>query len=189
MRPVGSLLFFAGFFLVAACELLVVSHRNLAPRPGIEQGPPALGAWHLSHWTTREVSPQMFLIRNTAFFWGRTQKTIITVLHQQTLKSEAGISFRKNQCQFGEHPRDGDGHSKPVVTTGGGDKGRQWLPSRRRRTRGGGTGKSRLISFQKRSWPSPNVGLRATFPDDRAGLQETAQAHGHKVRMALHPDS
>ena len=71
----------------------------------------------------------------------------------------------------------------------GGDKGRQWLPSRRRRTRGGGTGKSRLISFQKRSWPSPTVGLRATFPDDRAGLQETAQAHGHKVRMALHPDS
>ena len=25
------------------------------PGPGIEQGPPALEAWSLSHWTTREV--------------------------------------------------------------------------------------------------------------------------------------
>ena len=153
MRPVGSLLFFAGFFLVAACELLVVSRRNLAPWPGIEQGPPALGAWHLSHWTTREVSPQMFLIRNTAFFWGRTQKTIITVLHQQTLKSEAGISFRKNQCQFGEHPRDGDGHSKPVVTTGGVTRADSGSPAE-----GGGRGAvglARVGSFPSRKGAGP----------------------------------
>ena len=29
--------------------------RDLVPRPGIEPGPPALGAWRLSHWTTREL--------------------------------------------------------------------------------------------------------------------------------------
>ena len=29
--------------------------QDLAPRAGIEPRPPALGAWGLSHWTTREV--------------------------------------------------------------------------------------------------------------------------------------
>ena len=29
---------------------------DLVPRPGVEPGPPALGAWRLTHWTTREVS-------------------------------------------------------------------------------------------------------------------------------------
>ena len=28
---------------------------DLVPRPGIEPGPPALGAWSLNHWTTRDV--------------------------------------------------------------------------------------------------------------------------------------
>ena len=41
---------------VAACELLVVAcMQDLVPRPGIEPGPPALGARSLTHWTTREV--------------------------------------------------------------------------------------------------------------------------------------
>ena len=31
-----------------ACGILV-------PRPGIEPGPPALGMWSLTHWTTRDV--------------------------------------------------------------------------------------------------------------------------------------
>ena len=43
-------------FLVAACKLLVAAcMRNLVPRPGIEPAPLALGAWSLTHWTTREV--------------------------------------------------------------------------------------------------------------------------------------
>ena len=29
--------------------------QNLVPRPRIERGPPALGVWSLSHWTTREA--------------------------------------------------------------------------------------------------------------------------------------
>ena len=41
---------------VAACELLVAACvRDLIPRPGMERGPPALGAQSLSHWSTREV--------------------------------------------------------------------------------------------------------------------------------------
>ena len=55
--------------LVAACRLLVVACRllvaacmwDLVPRPEIEPRPPALGAWSLSHWTTREV-PQVYYI-------------------------------------------------------------------------------------------------------------------------------
>ena len=34
---------------------LVVAWRISVPWPGIEPGPPALGARSLSHWTTREV--------------------------------------------------------------------------------------------------------------------------------------
>ena len=42
--------------LVVACELLAAAcMRDLVPRPGIEPGPPALGAQSLTHWTTREV--------------------------------------------------------------------------------------------------------------------------------------
>ena len=35
--------------------------RNLVSWPGTEPEPPALGAWRLSHWTTREV-PVAFLV-------------------------------------------------------------------------------------------------------------------------------
>ena len=34
--------------------------QDLVPRPGIEPGAPALGAWCLTHWTTREV-PSFFV--------------------------------------------------------------------------------------------------------------------------------
>ena len=39
-----------------ACGLLVAAcKQDLVPQPGIEPGPPALGAQSLTHWTTREV--------------------------------------------------------------------------------------------------------------------------------------
>ena len=48
--------------LVALCKnfscniwTLSCSMQNLVPWPGIKPGPPALGTWNLSHWTTREV--------------------------------------------------------------------------------------------------------------------------------------
>ena len=48
--------------LVAACGIFSCGMRTLScsmwdlfPCPGIKPGPPALGVWSLSHWTTREV--------------------------------------------------------------------------------------------------------------------------------------
>ena len=45
--------------LVVACEFLlwtlICGLWDLVPWSGIEPGPPALGAWSLSHWPTREV--------------------------------------------------------------------------------------------------------------------------------------
>ena len=44
-------------FLVAACMW------DLVPRPGIEPRPLQLGAQSLTHWTTRDPSPELFKIR------------------------------------------------------------------------------------------------------------------------------
>ena len=41
--------------LVAECGIFSCSTWDLVPWPGIEPGPPALGAQSLSHWTTREI--------------------------------------------------------------------------------------------------------------------------------------
>ena len=45
--------------LVGAWELFSRGLWDLVPCPGIESGPPALGAWSVSHWTTRK-SQQMW---------------------------------------------------------------------------------------------------------------------------------
>ena len=47
--------------LVAACGIFSCGMGNLVPWPGVEPGPPALGAWSLSHWTTREV-PRWYML-------------------------------------------------------------------------------------------------------------------------------
>ena len=50
-------------FLVVVCKLLVVAcMRDLVPQPGVEPGPPALGARSFTHWTTREVPGSLFRI-------------------------------------------------------------------------------------------------------------------------------
>ena len=47
--------------LVVVCELLVVACMwDLVPWPGMEPGPPALGARSLNHWTTSEVPGSHF---------------------------------------------------------------------------------------------------------------------------------
>jgi len=35
--------------------------------PGIKSRPPGLGAWSLVHWTTREVSPYSWFLREHGF--------------------------------------------------------------------------------------------------------------------------
>ena len=47
--------------LVVACRLLSCGmHVGSVPLLGIEPKPPTLGAWSLTHWTTREVPPLGF---------------------------------------------------------------------------------------------------------------------------------
>ena len=46
--------------LVAAHGIFSCSTWNLVSWPGIEPGPPALGAWSLNHWTTREAPWKSF---------------------------------------------------------------------------------------------------------------------------------
>ena len=45
---------------------------GLVPWPGIELEPPALGAWRLSHWTSREVPHSQFLmvVKMPVLGWG-----------------------------------------------------------------------------------------------------------------------
>ena len=47
--------------LVAAYGTFSCDMWDLVPEPGIERRPPALGAQSLSHWTTREVPPDLTL--------------------------------------------------------------------------------------------------------------------------------
>ena len=55
LRHSGSSMWHADF-LIAVCELLVAACMwDLVPGPGIEPGPPAVGARSLTRWTTREV--------------------------------------------------------------------------------------------------------------------------------------
>ena len=50
--------------LVAACRLLVAACMwDLVPQPGIEPGPPALGAWSLNHWATRKVRIKLIIFK------------------------------------------------------------------------------------------------------------------------------
>ena len=49
--------------LVTACRLLSCGIQDLAPRPGIEPRPPALGVQSLTHWTAREVPTIGLLIQ------------------------------------------------------------------------------------------------------------------------------
>ena len=50
-----SWLLFFSFFLATPR-----GSRRLVPRPGIEPGPPAVEAWSLNHWTSREVPAGFF---------------------------------------------------------------------------------------------------------------------------------
>ena len=48
------------FFFSCYMQTLSCSMRDLVPWLGIKTGPPVLGAWSLSHWTTREVLKKIF---------------------------------------------------------------------------------------------------------------------------------
>ena len=50
-------------FIYLAVPGLSCGMRDLVPWPGIEPGPPALGAWSLNHWTIKEV-PDFFIFKH-----------------------------------------------------------------------------------------------------------------------------
>ena len=57
-----SLFFLNIYLFIWLCQVFVLACRifscdvwDLVPWPGIEPRPPALGAWSLNHWITREV--------------------------------------------------------------------------------------------------------------------------------------
>ena len=68
---VGSSASVVAASLAVACEL-GCGMWGLVPWPGIELEPPALGAWHLSHWTSREVPHSQFLmvVKIPVLGWG-----------------------------------------------------------------------------------------------------------------------
>ena len=50
-----------GSFRCGVQGLLHRGMQDLAPRPGTEPRPPALGPWSLTHWTTREAPLCIFI--------------------------------------------------------------------------------------------------------------------------------
>ena len=54
---------FIYLFIHLTASSLSCGMWDLVPWPGIEPWPPALGAWNLSHWTTREV-PTLLLLKS-----------------------------------------------------------------------------------------------------------------------------
>ena len=75
---------------IAVCGLLRCGMQDLVPWPGIEPWTPALGAWSLNHWTTREV-------------WGQFHSIVIS-------KSNLLVDILRGKkvCQKKEELRDGD---------------------------------------------------------------------------------
>ena len=65
----SCILFICLFVYLFIFRLHCVACGILAPRPGIEPMPPALGAQSLNHWTTREVPAFFFLNGGTEGCW------------------------------------------------------------------------------------------------------------------------
>lgn len=65
--PVSSFFFFfKDFLFIWLCQVLIEACDILVSSPGIKPGPRAMGAWSLSHWTTRKA-PQLVLEVPTYF--------------------------------------------------------------------------------------------------------------------------
>ena len=68
-REVPTLMFYNIYlFTHLAAPDLSCSMRDLVPWPGTELRPPALGAWSLSHWTTRQVPLCLFFKGSWSLF-------------------------------------------------------------------------------------------------------------------------
>ena len=77
---------------IFSCGLWTPSMWDLVPWPGIEPGPPALGAQSISHWTTRAVPTWVFKNTQTPSTGGTT--TIALVF--KPVRMRVGFSFGLN---------------------------------------------------------------------------------------------
>ena len=79
-----------------ACQLLVAACLwDLAPRPGIKPGPPALGAQSLNHCTTREV-PVLAGFETG----GKGQGTTFKRMTESLIHQRADSRSKKNFCSL-----------------------------------------------------------------------------------------
>ena len=70
--------------LVAAHVIIGCGMWDLVPRPGMEPEPTALGVWSLSHWTTGEVPPDIFICQ----LWvGKIHSDYIQMCREKTVAS------------------------------------------------------------------------------------------------------
>lgn len=60
IKIVGFLIFFF-FFFCGGVEICCMACRISAPWPGMQSATPALKAWNLSHWTTKEVPVKLLI--------------------------------------------------------------------------------------------------------------------------------
>ena len=107
--------------LVAACRIfdLRCNIWDLIPRPRIELGPPALRAWSLSHWTTREVGKLFPSWKSDAFSfyrewsgrgttgrkpWGKTWSLGLFLIAQRTKFTRWGR--QRGHCGFARGQRE-----------------------------------------------------------------------------------
>ena len=58
----GTFRIFSFFFFLTFLWPRHAARGILVPQPGLEPTPPAVEAWSLNHWTTREVPQDLFLI-------------------------------------------------------------------------------------------------------------------------------
>ena len=103
-----------GSFLVAASWIFIRDMWDLVPWLGIEPRPPALGAWSLTHWITREVPRYLYfykhmvehraIIKNTEAIWNGCQGQEWLCLW----------CLRQREDQ-GQSPWDGSGLSFPIL--------------------------------------------------------------------------
>ena len=63
-----------------SCCMRTLSHSmwDLVPWPGIEPESPALGAWNLSHWTTREVPNSLIFHFHSWEFFHQVSTPLLT---------------------------------------------------------------------------------------------------------------
>ena len=151
---VHAFFFFLLWILTAACRILV-------PGPGIESRPPELGAWSLSHWTTREVLVYAFLhflFRPLLCRWSDVELTGVSGTHKakSSFKSwpwrlrnrvHAQGTAQRAGCrlQVLRDPRKEKAPSGVWSKNAHWEKGLSWAPSMSRAWVGGNKGRT----FQK----------------------------------------